>query len=50
MLKVKNLGSKFTSITAGVMNTGDIKHLAIWEVKMLNKMKTYDLQLIMDEQ
>ena len=50
MLKVKNLGSKFTSITAGVMEHNAEKYLEAWEVKMLVRMKTYDLQIIMDAQ
>lgn len=50
MLKVKNLGSKFCSVTAGIMNKGDVKYMAAWEVKMLTRLGTYNLQIIMDEQ
>lgn len=48
MLKVKNLGNKFTSISAGVIDHNEIKDMASWELKMLLRIKTYNLQIIME--
>ena len=49
MLKVRNLGSKFCSITGGILDHGEIKTLDAWEVRMLIRMGTYDLQIILDD-
>ena len=49
MLKVRNLGSKFCSITAGPIGTGEIKTLDEWEVRMLVRIGTYNLQIILDD-
>ena len=48
MLKVKNLGNKFTSITAGVIDHLEVKDMEVWEVKMLVRIPTYNLQIITD--
>jgi len=50
MLKVRNLGSKFISITAGVIDHNEVKDMEIWEIKMLSRIPTYNLQIIMDAQ
>ena len=49
MLKVKNLGNKFCSISAGVVEKDAIVHLPVWEVRMLLRANKQDLQIIMDE-
>lgn len=48
MLKVKNLGNKFTSISAGVIDHDEVKDIASWELKLLLWAKTYNLQIIME--
>lgn len=48
MLKVRNLGSKFTSISTGEIDHLEVKDIEVWEVKMLVRLKTYDLQIIME--
>lgn len=48
MLKVKNLGNKFTSISAGVIDHDEVKDIALWELKLLLWAKTYNLQIIME--
>lgn len=50
MLKVRNLGNKFTSITAGVIDHNEVKDMEVWEIRMLAKIPTYNLQIIMDAQ
>lgn len=49
MLKVKNLGNKFCSISAGIVETGATVHLPVWEVRVLLRANKQDLQFIMDE-
>lgn len=50
MLKVRNLGNKFASITAGVIDHLEVKDMEIWEIRMLTSLPGYNLQIIMDAQ
>ena len=48
MLKVRNLGNRFCSITAGIMEHGAVKKMEVWEIRILVKLPTYKLQIVME--
>lgn len=50
MLKIKNLGNSFRTITSGELSTGEITAVEPWEAHMLLKDSTKKIEIVGEEE